>query len=247
MFQAQVNAMINVDAVIFDKDGTLLDFDAFWVAVSVKALENVLQELRVKKDLLLEILESLGVHNGVTDVNGILCQGTYQQISEIVYKVLINNDYQVPFTSVAEMVVSSYEQNVGQGEIKPTCADLNDVLKTLKTWNKRLAVVTTDNAPITQKCLKGLGIEGMFDRIYTDNGKNPPKPNAYSALEFCKEYNIKKECVVMVGDTLTDVEFARNAGIRMIGFAKDNKNKEFLLKHTNIVISELSQLLDMIK
>ena len=73
--------MINVDAVIFDKGGTLLEFEAFWVAVSVKALEDSLQQLRVKKDLLLEIVEALGVHNGVTDINSVLCQGTYQQIS----------------------------------------------------------------------------------------------------------------------------------------------------------------------
>ena len=48
---------MKADAIIFDKDGTLLDFDAFWVSLSVKALEDVLGELGTEQDLLGEILE----------------------------------------------------------------------------------------------------------------------------------------------------------------------------------------------
>ena len=33
------------DGIIFDKDGTLMSFDAFWVSLSVKALEDVLGQL----------------------------------------------------------------------------------------------------------------------------------------------------------------------------------------------------------
>ena len=37
--------IMSVEAIIFDKDGTLMSFDAFWVSLSVKALEDVLGEL----------------------------------------------------------------------------------------------------------------------------------------------------------------------------------------------------------
>lgn len=236
-----------IEAVIFDKDGTLLDFDLFWVKVSQKAIAEVLVSFDAKKDLLFSVLEGLGVRNGITDINGALCKGTYEEIGEIVYKILIENGYKVLRERVIETVVRSYHKNINAGEIKPTCSNLLEILQELKRQNKKLVVVTTDTEQITRKCLQKLGIDNLFEKIYTDDGKAPPKPNPYCALDFCKNYNIKKKRVVMVGDTLTDVSFAKNAGIAAIGFAKSEKNKAILKAHTDIVISDMSQLLELLK
>ena len=46
---------MNIDAIIFDKDGTLIDFDAFWVSVSCKAIEEVLEKFAMASDLLSEL------------------------------------------------------------------------------------------------------------------------------------------------------------------------------------------------
>ena len=57
------------------------------------------------------------------------------------------------------------------------------------------------------------------DRIYTDDGKGHPKPDPYFIQEIIKKYGMKKEELVMAGDTVTDMEFARNGGIKAIGVA----------------------------
>ena len=51
---------MKADAIIFDKDGTLLDFDAFWISVTVKALGDVFQALSMDDSHLPEIMEALG-------------------------------------------------------------------------------------------------------------------------------------------------------------------------------------------
>ena len=71
---------MRVDGIIFDKDGTLMSFDAFWVSLSVKALEDVLGELGMDHGLLPEILTAFGVRDGVTDINGVRCKGTYAEM-----------------------------------------------------------------------------------------------------------------------------------------------------------------------
>lgn len=237
---------MNVDAIIFDKDGTLIDFDAFWVTISIKAIKDILRQLGKEEISVYEILEAFGVHDGVTDINGILCKGTYKQMGQIVYDIACRYGCDISCDEIEQIVTESYIKNSDKGEIKPTSPNLLEVLTELKKRNKKLAVVTTDNEEITRKCLKKLGIEELFDKIYTDDGKIPTKPDPYCVFDFCKLTGVKRECVVMVGDTMTDINFAKNAGIMVIGVAKTNQNKQILAPRADAVITDLSHIFEIL-
>ena len=238
---------MNVDAIIFDKDGTLIDFDAFWVSASCKSIEEVLEEFSMKAHLLPEILEAFGVRDGVTDINGVLCKGTYEQMGEIVYTILKKHGCTSSYNDVVATVISAYKRNADAGKVIPTCANLEYVLRDFKAQGKKLAVVTTDNAHITKKCLSDLGIEDLFERIYTDDGEYPTKPDPECVFNFCELVGVEKEKVIMVGDTLTDVRFAKNAGITSVALAKTEEQRKFLSMNADIVISDISQLRELIK
>ena len=233
---------MNADAIIFDKDGTLIDFDAFWVTVSIKALEDVLKTLNRTDIPLCEILEAFGVQDGVTEIDGVLCKGTYEQMGGIVHDILCKYGCELSRSETIALVIDAYNRNAEAGEVKPICPDLVEVLTELKKRNKKLAVVTTDNPHITHQCLEKLGIVELFDRIYTDDGQTPTKPHPHCAWEFCREFGLHREHVVMVGDTLTDMSFAKNAGIMGVGLAADNHAKAELLPYASTVISAISHL-----
>ena len=80
------------DLMIFDKDGTLIEFDAFWVKVAENALSDVINDLSVSSASPELLLEAIGVKNGITDINSVLCKGTYEEIGETVYSVLIKKE-----------------------------------------------------------------------------------------------------------------------------------------------------------
>ena len=237
---------MKADAIIFDKDGTLLDFDAFWISVTEKALKNVFQTLSIDDCHLSQIMEALGVHNGITDMDGALCKGTYKEIGHIVYDILSLSGCPASRDAVADMVVNSYNHSVDAGRILPTCSQLKEVLTALKAQGKILAVVTTDNPIITEKCLNALGIYSLFDNIYTDDGNMPTKPDPYCAHTLCDRFGLDHQHVVMVGDTLTDMRFAKNAGITAIGLARTEKSKTVLLTLADAVIDDMTQLPDAI-
>ena len=238
---------MNIDAIIFDKDGTLIDFDAFWVSVSCKAIEEVLEKFAMASDLLPEILEAFGVHDGVTDINGVLCKGTYEQMGEIVYTILKEHGCAASCRDVVAAVLAAYNKNADAGKVMPTCANLEEVLRDFKAQGKKLAVVTTDNAHITRKCLAALGIEDLFERIYTDDGEYPTKPDPACVYNFCELVGVGKERVIMVGDTMTDVRFAKNAGITSVALARTEEQRNILSMSADIVISEISELCELIK
>ena len=59
---------MHADLIIFDKDGTLMDFDAYWVTVSRTAIDRILSRMG-RTDIPMEtILSALGVKNGRTDI-----------------------------------------------------------------------------------------------------------------------------------------------------------------------------------
>lgn len=234
---------MTTEAIIFDKDGTLLDFDAFWVTVTAKAVEMVLDLVGDKGTSVAEVLEAFGVHDGITDIEGVLCKGTYEELGEILHNIMEGHGISTDCEDVARMLRDSYKSCSDVGEIKPTCTGLTDVLAELKRQGKRLAVVTTDNSEITTECLKGLGIIEFFDKIYSDDGVVPTKPDPYCVYDFCKTFGIEKEKVCMVGDTMTDMSFAKNAGICAIGIAKSEKNAQILAPHAAFVVPDPSHLL----
>lgn len=234
-------------AIIFDKDGTLIDFDAFWVSLSRVALGAILKQLHQNESIMEEVLVAFGVQDGVTDINGVLCKGTYKQMSQIVQEILLRHGCAVSDDTIERMVLDAYSQNAHVGTVKPTCPNLRQVLETLKHRGIKIALVTTDNTEISVLCLEKLGVLDLFDKLYTDDGVLPVKPQPDNALDFCARTALPKEQVLMVGDTMTDVRFARNAGIRIVGVARREEARAILAGQADAVVSELSELLDILE
>lgn len=79
---------MDVQAIIFDKDGTLMRFNSFWVEVSRCAAGAILQRLG-REDIPVEkLLGVLGVVDDTADIDGLLCKGTYEQIGLVIGEVL---------------------------------------------------------------------------------------------------------------------------------------------------------------
>lgn len=234
-------------AIIFDKDGTLMDFDSFWVTLTRVVVEEVRKNMRVVDVSEEEILAALGVEHGVTNINGVLCYGTYAQIGSIVCNVLENSGYKTNVDEVTKLMIESYHRNYEKGIIKPTCHNLCKVLSRLKSEGIKLAVVTTDDSFGVQRCLQVLGIEEYFDAVYSDDGKLPAKPEPHSIYDFLAKEGLAKSEVIMVGDTLTDTVFAKNAEIKVIGVAKSDANKQILAEHADAVIPDISYIFEVLE
>lgn len=233
-------------AIMFDKDGTLMDFGDFWIPITRQAVKEILQETHMKSELSEAILPALGVENSIAAIDGILCSGTYTQIGHIICRILKENGCTWNEEEVCKSTVEAYHRNYPSGKIRPACENLSGVLMRLREQGIKLAVVTTDDMPMTQKCLQALGIESFFSCIYTDNGEFPTKPDPYCVHDFCKKENLSLSEVVMVGDTLTDAEFARNSGIKSIGIACDEKNIQILEKEVDVVINDISHIFEVL-
>ena len=70
-----------------------------------------------------------------------------------------------------------------------------------------------------------------FTLVLGDDGRIPLKPNPDMLLHVCKELGITPEEAIMVGDTKTDLDAAKNAGMLSIGCLYGFRDKKELQEH----------------
>lgn len=235
---------MKANTVIFDKDGTLIDFDAFWVNVTIAALKDTLKAFDKSEDNMAEILKAFKIENGKTDIDSVISKGTYAQMANIIYEILKKSGGDFSEKEVCDVMLKAYRENADAGKILPTCDNIREVLLKLKNAGKRLLVITTDDCNITVKCLKALNILDLFDKIFSDDGKTPLKPDPTCLINYCKEENIPIEDALMVGDTMTDMNFAKNAGICSIGVGEGRARLE---EYATAVIPDISHIFEVLE
>ena len=238
---------MKIKAIIFDKDGTLMDFESFWVTVSRYAIEEMKRATGCKFVPTDEALYSLDVKDGIANINGILAQDPYSVMGRALHGCFEKYGCKLSVDEMTDMAVKAYHRNIDKGEVKAACFDIAGVMDKLKSMGLKLAVVTTDDPYDTEKCLKTLGLYDYFDEIYTDDGIHPAKPDSYACDDFCSKYSLQKNEVIMVGDTLNDVRFARNSGIDVIAVAKNDYNANILREEADAVIRDISLIFSVIQ
>ena len=232
---------MNVKGIIFDKDGTLMEYEAFWVKIAKEAVADTL--VRIDADIALaeKILSASGYDGTNVAIDGVMCCGTYSDFAAMMWAVLADNGVSVDKEALQKQIEKSYYESFSKGDVIPACDNLRNVLENIKSKGIKIALVTNDSVCGTEHCLKRLGISHVFHRVYADDGVTPPKPDPYRIHQFCREENISPENIVVVGDTVADMLFAQNAGATPIGVAKNDYNKRILEQFAD-VIDDISKL-----
>ncbi len=228
-----------IKGIAFDKDGTLMKYNDFWMPVSKAAIKSILEKHGIEEDLTDDLMQSLDVDN---EISGMFYSGTYADYAKAFNKTFRKKGYKV---SVSRSEVSdAFSENISEGKIVPICDNMQKIFSDIKEEGIKTAVVTTDNPQITERCLKELGIYEYIDRIYADDGVHPTKPNPYYMKCFCKEFGFKTSEVMMVGDSLLDMEFAKKSKAIGFGVSRIPEKKGYLLQKANIVSWDVSYVLE---
>ncbi len=82
---------------------------------------------------------------------------------------------------------------------------------------RKMAVLTNKPVKPSQAIVDALGLGKFFSHVYGGNSFATKKPDPEGARKLLKECGVHAEHAVMVGDSHTDVETGRNAGMWTIG------------------------------
>ncbi len=232
-----------IKGIVFDKDGTLLEYEEFWIPVAEGATAELLNEHGYDISLLSPMLDSIHAYDGR---RGVLCYGTYTDICNAMNERLRLLRQDAELFTLSE-VEHAYAENIKNGRLIPVCDNIKEVFSALHAEGYKIGLVTSDIESIAAMCLKDLGIYEYFDVILADDGVHPSKPDPYHMNDFCERFGLMPSEVMMVGDTLTDMKFAENSGAVGVGVAKDPLDARMLEPKAYAVLNDVSYISEFIK
>lgn len=144
---------------------------------------------------------------------------------DVILKEKFNGD---KFKEVYDDYYKFYREN------HPRMADIYpgivDVLKMVKSKNILTSIFTGKGKKTTTITLEILGIEKFFDLIITGDDVINHKPHPEGIYKFLNHFNLSKEKVLMVGDSVADIIAAKEAGVDIASVVWDSYAKDEVVK-----------------
>jgi pyrophosphatase PpaX len=116
-----------------------------------------------------------------------------------------------------------YSSNHWKAKLYP---GIKDILDHLKNKNYPLGIFTGKGREATMITLRKLGVDSHFDLIVTGDDVNNHKPSSEGILKFINHFGLRKERVLMIGDSVNDIKAAKEAGIKVASVLWDSYAKK---------------------
>jgi phosphoglycolate phosphatase len=108
----------------------------------------------------------------------------------------------------------------------------------------RQAIATNKLGRFSRAIIRHFGMEDLFVAVLGDEDVAINKPDPEMLLAAIERLALPKEAIVMVGDSLVDIEAARNAGIRVFAVPSGTTPREVLQRANPTAI--LDRLMDLL-
>lgn len=220
-----------IEALIFDKDGTLFDFRASWGAWT----ENLLADLSTSPAQAAELAAVLGYgpgrHQFAPDSPVIAM--TTPEIADLLLPHLPGmtlvalNDRMNRLAAAAPMVPA---------------VDLPRVLGALAGRGLHLGLATNDTEIPARTHLAGAGVLQLFSFVAGCDSGHGGKPAAGQLMAFLVQTGLPPEKVAMVGDSRHDLEAGRAAGMWRVAVLTGIAGASELAAHADVVLPDISHL-----
>lgn len=111
----------------------------------------------------------------------------------------------------------------------------------------RVGIVSNNSAECVNEFLAINGLDTLVDEVVGRPALRPDlmKPAPYPLLRAAAALSVEPQGAVLVGDSLTDIEAARAAGARSIGYAnKPRKQSALAIAGADVVVLDMQEVAD---
>ena len=221
-----------IRGIVFDKDGTLFDFQASWGAWAADFVTGLAEGDPGRAAALAEALDfDLGARRFRPE--SAVIAGTAEVIVEAV--LAVRPDLDPP--GLRRLVLASSE-TVPQVPAAP----LRPLLDRLRAAGIALGVATNDGEAPARAHLERAGVLDRFDFVAGYDSGFGAKPGTGMLDAFRRATGLEAAACAMVGDSLHDLASGRAAGMATVGVLTGPAGAADLAPHADVVLPDIGGL-----
>lgn len=230
-----------IEAVIFDKDGTLADSQQF------------LRELGQKRARLLDakipgigdpLLMAFGIEEGTINPVGLMAVGSrYEnEIAAAAYVAETGRDWLESLEIAAAAFWEADQHFTPDAETSPLFTGCLETLQQLSQVGLKLAILSADTTQGVEAFISRYNLSSYIQLAQGVNSGEVSKPDPRLFLQTCEKLGVAPNQSLMVGDSPGDIQMGKQAGAAgVIGIAWNNRGASYL-KEADCAIAQLNEL-----
>jgi phosphoglycolate phosphatase len=229
---------VAIKGVLFDKDGTLVDFYATWMPAYRSAAATISRDAG-RPELADRLLEIGGYDrdSGRCDPGLPLGSGSNEDIARLWAKECGLEDA----TPVERRLEQMFAREVAASAVP--VGDLVSLFARLVERGLHLGVATMDNESLARHTVSVLAIGSYLSFVCGYDSGFGMKPGPGMVEAFCVRLSLQPVEVLVVGDTLHDLHMGRAAGAGLVvGVLSGTGSRELLEPHCDHVLENVLAL-----
>ena len=225
-----------IRGILFDKDGTLIDFRSQWLPAYRAAVAMLTDGDEGRSERLLQLGGYDPVSNHLDPASPLAC-GTNRQIVEIWAE-----DLGLPATPELIRRVEAVFHEIATANAQPI-TDLKALFGRLKARGIAVGVATMDSTATARANLEEFGVAKLVDFVVGADAWHGNKPAPGMLLAFCAAGGFEPGAAAMVGDSVLDLRMGRNAKAGLVvGVTSGVTPRAALEPHADVVLDTVAEI-----
>jgi phosphoglycolate phosphatase len=195
----------DIEAIIFDKDGTLEDS------------RNFLRELAQKRSRLVDaqipgigepLLMAFGLLDADLDPKGLMAVGSRREniIAAAAYIAETGRSWSESLEIAENAFIEADRYLQRTPETAPLFPGTRELLQQLKAAGLKLGILSADSTAGVETFVERFELGNDFDLATGIDPEDPFKPDPALFLKACRRIGVKPQAALMVGDSALDIE-----------------------------------------